>query len=458
MPFTDVLLPYIKDIFLETGSFEGDTIDIVLKSYRAKKLISIELSDVFHERCRKRFENNPEVSIVKGNSRYDLYNTIKDINTPITFWLDSHWSGVPDSGCDPITVCPVLEELAQIRDHPIKTHTIMVDDIRLMNVSDDKYNGFPISLDQIKESILDINPNYTIKLYDDWASPNDVLVAYIEEKVSIHKYLVQCKTNPQPPGFADYLRGTVAMYNISKQYGYKLLLDNTHPLFKYIRQHKNHITYDSDNLSELLPPYDYPSIYNKLNELFSSGKSFATMTNSFYSLKDGRLDNWGPISEDCREYLKETLAPSTILSNNVDTIIRTVYKVEEGEKFKAVHIRFGDRFIHTNMEDENAYNIFYNKISRLLAEDSSFKYVLLTDSSAIGSKLQANIPGLGYWDNKKVHLGDLRNNEGTALLDTLTDFFILSRASEIVSDISFHGSGFSTVAALIFDIPYRTNL
>lgn len=279
-----------------------------------------------------------------------------------------------------------------------------------------------------------------------------------QEKLAIHKYLTHCKTNPQPPGFADYLRGTIALYNASKQHGYQLRLDNTHPLFKYIQPHPNHVTYESDELSELLPPYDYKDIYNKINEVCSSGKSFATMTNSFYTLNNGSLDNWGPISDDCRDYLKESFTPSAVLSNNVDTIVRSVYKIQEGEKFKAIHIRFGDRFIHGNMEDEYLYNMAYAKISELIRQDTSFKYVLLTDSSAIGSKLHANIPGLGYWDNKKVHLGDLINDEGTALLDTLTDFFILSRASEIVSDIRIHGSGFSTVASLMFNIPYRTNL
>jgi hypothetical protein len=52
-------------------------------------------------------------------------NKIKDIDSKITFWLDSHWSGTPDVGCDLVTICPVLEELEQIKQHSIKTHTII---------------------------------------------------------------------------------------------------------------------------------------------------------------------------------------------------------------------------------------------------------------------------------------------------------------------------------------------
>ncbi len=39
-------------------------------------------------------------------------------------------------------------------------------------------------------------------------------------KTCIHQYLTKCKTNPQPPGFADFLRGTRTLYLLSKKYDY----------------------------------------------------------------------------------------------------------------------------------------------------------------------------------------------------------------------------------------------
>jgi hypothetical protein len=183
MPFTDELLKYITHVFLETGTFEGDTIDRIANNDVCKpiQIISLELSTIFFNNCKQRFEKNPNVFIHNSNSKYDLYDIIKDINLPITFWLDSHWSGTPNVGCDIETVCPILEELAQIKKHHIKTHTIMIDDIRLMNNSKDKYTGFPVNLSQIIQNIIDINPKYKIKLYDDYTSSNDILVAYLED-------------------------------------------------------------------------------------------------------------------------------------------------------------------------------------------------------------------------------------------------------------------------------------
>jgi len=177
MPFTHDLLKYKNDVFVETGTFQGDTIDILLKvdEFKESQIYSLELSDVFYERCKAKYENLDNVTIVHTNSKYELFDVIKNINTPITFWLDSHWSGTPDVGCDPDTICPILYELKQIKQHHIKTHTIIVDDIRLM---DGKH--FPVTLDEIVAHIMDINPNYKLVLYDDPWAERDVLVASLE--------------------------------------------------------------------------------------------------------------------------------------------------------------------------------------------------------------------------------------------------------------------------------------
>ena len=116
MPFTDELLKFITSVFVETGTYEGDTVDRVIKSKKATQIISLELSGVYSARCKTRFEQNSMVTIHKANSKYDLGKIIKDINEPITFWLDSHWSGSPYVGCDPVTICPVLFELDQTSD------------------------------------------------------------------------------------------------------------------------------------------------------------------------------------------------------------------------------------------------------------------------------------------------------------------------------------------------------
>ena len=98
MPFIPELLQYKNEYFFETGTYKGETLDIVLQAGYFNYIQSMELSDVFYNRCLTKYINTPIVKLYYGNSKYDLYDIIKDINSPITFWLDSHWSGTPDVG------------------------------------------------------------------------------------------------------------------------------------------------------------------------------------------------------------------------------------------------------------------------------------------------------------------------------------------------------------------------
>ena len=450
MPFVPELLNYLSDTFVETGTFQGETLNIIAKS-KVSKIISLELSDVFLNSCKKRFENNPNIFIYKGNSKYDLYDKINDIDSKITFWLDSHWSGTPDVGCDLVTICPVLEELEQIKQHSLKIHTIMIDDIRLMNNSDNKYEGFPVKIDQILTKLYEINPNYQIKYFDDYCAKNDVLVACIDN-VCIHKYLTQCITNPQPPGFADFLRGTIALYIFAKKYDYTLSIDRSHPVFNYLKG--NH-EYTLEYTEELLSPLSYENIYSILDNKFKSKKSFSVMTNSFYNLQNGVLSNYGEITPDCANYMKELLSPTLKVENKLSYVFNEVYKINMNSHFNIIHLRFGDIFIENNIYNDEMYDLYYNKINKLINENKlNEKYVLISDSSEIATKLKTNIPQLLYWENSKIHLGSLKKSMESGsndILDTLVDFFIISKSTQIFSN----GSGFSKINSIIYNIKYN---
>ena len=270
----------------------------------------------------------------------------------------------------------------------------------------------------------------------------------------VHKYLTKCLTNPQPPGFADFLRGTIALYNFSKKYDYQLFVDGSHPVFTFLKSNKNIILTDL-NIHEFLPPLSYNHIHTLLDKMFNKGQSFGVMTNSFYTLKNGILENYGPITEDCRDYLKDILSPTLEVENKMKEVL-DMYNLTN---YKVIHLRFGDIFLNEDEYDEDRYKLYYNKIIELKHD----KYVLLSDSSIIANKLKKEINELGtnntidlyYWDNNKIHLGDLKNKKSnnSNILDTMVDFFIMSKSTEIIAN----GSGFSKISSIIYDIPY-TNI
>lgn len=271
-----------------------------------------------------------------------------------------------------------------------------------------------------------------------------------DEKICIHKYLTHCKSNPQPPGFADFLRGTIACYMFAQKYGYKLYVESTHPVFRGL-SHSEFLISDAanTNIIELLPPLSYREIYSRINALFMSGRSFTIMTNSFYNQHDGRLDNWGTLTDSCKHFLKKLVRPSDHVTEKMECVFNSVYKFKIYESFKIIHLRCGDTLLHSGTTDERMFATFLSKIDILLYE-TPYKYVLISDSSGIARKLKYARPQLYYWDNNKVHLGDLINTTDDAIIDTMTDFFILSKSTEIITN----GSGFSTIVSQIFDIRY----
>ena len=442
MPFIHELLKYTNDYFVETGSFRGETTELVKNSGLFKHVYSLELSDVFFEDCTTRLKG---ISFYKANSKTDLYSIIHDIKSPITFWLDSHWSGTANVGCDPTTICPVLEELEQIKRHPIKNHIIMIDDIRLMDG-----RHFPVKVDQIIAKLADINPNYVVRIYPDSESTQDIFVAFVPEEsrpLCIHNYLTQSSVNKQPPGFADFLRGTIALYKYSKEYNYRLLLNRCHPLFEYLDESKYLIHGTPTTTIELIPGstnLSYLDIDARLGELFKNGVSFQVLTNSFYTKTD-TLYNFGVITEDCREFLQDILKPNDSLKKEIFHAYKAM-GLDLSRPYSAIHLRFGDAFLHQNVYSEEYLNHVNPIVKQLLAQAQG-QLVLLTDSKVMGLMLKKLNPALLYWDNEKTHLGDILNTRGVS--SALVDFFILSKADKIFNN----GSGFSEVISVIYGKP-----
>jgi len=98
-----------------------------------------------------------------GSSADLLWDIIKSIDEPITFWLDAHY-----------VETPILQELVAIKSHHIKTHTILIDDVRLFGGNGDW--GRNISIDTVIQYGLAINNQYNISYEPNFCGPKDILV------------------------------------------------------------------------------------------------------------------------------------------------------------------------------------------------------------------------------------------------------------------------------------------
>ena len=90
-----------------------------------------------------------------GDSSKILADVISPIDRRITFWLDAH---VNDFGMAvDYDKTPVMKELEIIANHPIKNHTVLIDDIEYCE-------QFGTSIDEITEVLTAINSEYLIEI------------------------------------------------------------------------------------------------------------------------------------------------------------------------------------------------------------------------------------------------------------------------------------------------------
>lgn len=177
---TKVLREHPNKFFIETGTAKGEGVLTAIEC-GFDEIYTIEANpDVFKKACEK-FIDEDSVVLLMGDSGAVLPDILShgDIDAPATFWLDAHWSeGESDLGPG-IDKCPILRDISAIGEHSIKSHTILIDDMRYFRAG-----GLPvwgnIKLGDIMDQIMEVNPMYRID-FAEGLMANDVLVATVKE-------------------------------------------------------------------------------------------------------------------------------------------------------------------------------------------------------------------------------------------------------------------------------------
>lgn len=146
-----------KTLFVETGTNFGNGIYTALKC-GFEKAISVEISASLFFANQFKYAKHDNVKLFLGDSQHIFPLMLQLVNEPAVFWIDAHH----DNGD------PAFHELKYLKDHHIKTHTILVDDMPF---------HFAGSLrNQIEDLILQINPDYTIEYVDNIHHPDGVQI------------------------------------------------------------------------------------------------------------------------------------------------------------------------------------------------------------------------------------------------------------------------------------------
>jgi len=263
----------------------------------------------------------------------------------------------------------------------------------------------------------------------------------------VHRYLMKTLTNPQPPGFADFLRGTLALYQFAKQYAYNFKVDiNSHPIFTMLDipdENKAYIDI-SDNTIEVLPPIAYGNMASIYQNLFNKQESFNTLTNAYYTENSDMTPEY--------TFMKSLLQPNTTLRNYISTIKNST-GIDYTKPYVIIHVREGDNvLVYKKDIDQHIVDKVRHYINSIKSQNTT-QILLIADSHQLKEKVSdlcqttKTIP---------IHTGSLDSeNVNEKLLTTLGEFFIMSGASHIYCINHWDGSGYSRICARIYSIGYQ---
>lgn len=153
--------------YIETGTYLGNGIRDVLDEY--ENIHSIELSEKWYKYNVDQFKTNKNVHMYFGDSKKILPQILKNINEPVTLFLDAHYSGGTTAYGEEET--PLLYELEILKERKYDD-IIIIDDCRLIGKSGEcgagvdhpvypvmKYDWTNITDEKIKKLLKD---NYVV--------------------------------------------------------------------------------------------------------------------------------------------------------------------------------------------------------------------------------------------------------------------------------------------------------
>lgn len=180
----EILNYYPNTVFINTGIGASENFSCAIRAgfpiillVEKNKVLFNHFNDVAQ---RKTDYHNTKKLLKKYdafnlNAAFDLDKIINSYNEPITFLLGST---IPEYGTEYNNDSHILMELHHIKNHPVKTHTILVDYIHHAGTEHFHF----VTLDQIQHELLSINPSYKFKFERGGylgREPNAILVAYL---------------------------------------------------------------------------------------------------------------------------------------------------------------------------------------------------------------------------------------------------------------------------------------
>lgn len=147
-------------IFVETGTYQGETIFEMEKHF--KQLHTIEIKEDFYQNVKSRYHGD-KITFHLGDSSDVLDDLVDTLTDNAIFFLDGHWSS-GDTGKG-VKDCPLVEEVKAITSKFKHGAILIIDDYRLFGKGPSKMNEIVDWTDIDKDDLLEITGNRRSEYY-----------------------------------------------------------------------------------------------------------------------------------------------------------------------------------------------------------------------------------------------------------------------------------------------------
>lgn len=292
-----------------------------------------------------------------------------------------------------------------------------------------------------------------------------------QKNIIVHRYLHQCKTVAQPPGLADFLKGTLYLHQQSTRgvgdKAYDLVVDfSQHPMGIFVIPRHEPFQESLTNRTDVHVEECFNQQRHVIRAIVEGLQKQQEQSDSpvvIYAVCHESYDQFdshelGVLPPDDQEYMKSVLTFHPELTDMADDIQS---ELELSSDYCVIHLRMGDQ--QSAQEHANPAQLAHVEayIQTVIQPLWGNRILVLSDSYYTKKYLCLKY-GLKCTPITPVHMGEAAVflNRGevaspTAIGHTLTEFILMSRSKTIyVYSVYGWSSGFSKVCAHIYGIPY----
>ena len=239
-------------------------------------------------------------------------------------------------------------------------------------------------------------------------------------------------------GLGDVVRGTMSMFQLSKKYNFRLIVDiQLHPISKFLKFNNNEyselIKKNKDNI-----PFFYPEEIETFVKNDQRDVNFLFTNNHLIE----------PITKECKDFIKNILLPNDEFANYIQKFLKNE---NINLSYNILHFRLGDSLLVRN---DNSSDSEFNKFIDIMNKNKEDQDILISDSDQFKEYIKSQSYNIFFFNTKTAHLG--YEQHGNDIRDTLMEFFITTKAKKIKTfSVYSHLSGFVNIVHQVYDVPLK---